>query len=240
MDQGDLGRNVICVKWGDKFSSDDVNRLYRMVKRNVSLPFTFYCMTEDPSGIDPDVNIIPLNLKLDLRAWWWKICLFENNIVPGDVNVYFDLDVVIQNNIDHFFNVGNKIKIIDHSEKDGLYPISGDHGSVTYYNSSILAWKNNTASDIFSLFFVNSALYRKVYVGLDRFLFNEISNNRFVAWEDNDYYFRTKQGQDIIPNDKIPHSWGSIAAYFYPEKNVCVFNQSHEPKFYKGYEDYFL
>jgi hypothetical protein len=77
-------------------------------------------------------------------------------------------------------------------------------------------------------------------VGLDRFLFNEISNNRFDAWDDSDYYFRIKVGQDLIPNDKIREEWGSIASYFYPEKKVCVFNQATEPKFYKGYEDYFL
>jgi hypothetical protein len=240
LDQRALGQNVICVKWGDKFSSDHVNRLYRMVRKNTSLPFTFYCMTEDPAGIDTNINIVPLNLELELHSWWWKICLFKHNLVPGKVNVYFDLDVVIQNNIDHFFDVGNKIKIIDTSFTDGDKLINFDNGSINYYNSSILAWKNNTTGSIFSDFFVNSSLYKRVYVGLDRFLFNEISNQRFEPWGEDDYYFRTKQGQNLKPNDKVPHPQGSIASYFYPEKKVCVFNQAHEPKFYKGYEDYFL
>ena len=236
MDQGALGRNVICVKWGDKFSSDHVNRLHRMVRKNVSLPFTFYCMTEDPSGIDPDVNIVPLNLELELHAWWWKICLFENNIVPGNVNVYFDLDVVIQNNVDDFFNVGNRMKIIDHSLDDMWF----DAGSFYHYNSSILAWKNNTMHSIYAQFFCNSILYKNLYVGLDRFLSNEISNNKFEPWEENDYYFRIKQNGSINPTEKVSSVGGSFAAWHLPQRKVCIFNQAHEPKFYKGYEDYFL
>jgi hypothetical protein len=39
------------MKWGDKFPSEYVNRLYAMVNRNLSIPFRFVCFTENDSGI---------------------------------------------------------------------------------------------------------------------------------------------------------------------------------------------
>jgi hypothetical protein len=114
MDTGSLEYNVICVKWGDKFSPEHVNRLYRMAKKNISLPFNFYCWTEDATGLYDEINIVPLDETLDLKAWWWKLTLFKENELNG-VNLFLDLDVVIQNNIDHLFDIAehNKLTLID-------------------------------------------------------------------------------------------------------------------------------
>ena len=42
---------VVCLKYGDKYSADYVNKLYNGVKRNLTVPFEFVCYTEDPKGI---------------------------------------------------------------------------------------------------------------------------------------------------------------------------------------------
>ena len=52
--------NIICMKWGDKYGADYVNRLYGMVNRNLTLPFNFVCFTENPEGIHSNVKICPL------------------------------------------------------------------------------------------------------------------------------------------------------------------------------------
>ena len=39
-------RNVICIKWGDKFGANYVNSLYNMVERNLTLPHRFICFTD--------------------------------------------------------------------------------------------------------------------------------------------------------------------------------------------------
>ena len=39
--------HVVSVKWGDKYPSSYVNRLYGMVVRNLSLSHTFHCLTEE-------------------------------------------------------------------------------------------------------------------------------------------------------------------------------------------------
>ena len=47
--------NVLCIKWGTKYGSDYVNRLYRMVGRHLRRPFRFVCLTDEPERIDPAV-----------------------------------------------------------------------------------------------------------------------------------------------------------------------------------------
>ena len=42
--------NVLCMKWGNKYPADYVNRLYSMVARNMQRPFRFICLTEDSVG----------------------------------------------------------------------------------------------------------------------------------------------------------------------------------------------
>lgn len=102
--------NIICMKWGDKFSAEYVNKLYAMVKRNITLPFRFVCFTEDNNGIHPDVEIQPLpelNIPENIpERGWRKLSVFAKDFggLSGKT-LFLDLDVVIVDNIDDFFNV---------------------------------------------------------------------------------------------------------------------------------------
>ena len=51
---------IVCIKYGDKFSFEHVNRLYRMVKKNFKEKFDFYCHTENSEKIYEDIKIVPL------------------------------------------------------------------------------------------------------------------------------------------------------------------------------------
>ena len=88
--------NILCVKWGTKYSSDDVNRLQRNVKRYLQVPHKFYCYTDDPIGLECDY----LPITSDLEIYWNKLAMFQKDFVEGTC-LYFDIDVIIQNNIDH-------------------------------------------------------------------------------------------------------------------------------------------
>ena len=50
--------HVVCVKWGNKYPSIYVNVLKNMVARHTSVTYQFTCLTDDPNGIDEDVNIM--------------------------------------------------------------------------------------------------------------------------------------------------------------------------------------
>ena len=92
---------VLCLKHGTKYPSEYVNTLYNMVKRNCTLDFEFVCLTDDVTGIDPNIKI--LSLPKTLKGWWCKPYMFSNDLPLKGTVLYMDLDVVISNNIDHLF-----------------------------------------------------------------------------------------------------------------------------------------
>lgn len=236
--------NIYCVKHGDKYSADHVNRLYRMVKKNTTVPFKFYCLTEDPKGITDDVNIIPLDETLKMKAWWWKICLFQEGM-PEGINTYFDLDVVIQSNIDCLNTfVNNRLQLIDYSQIDTEIPL-GETDSlgavVTFYNSSIMCWETNVFTDVYHKLVSDYGLYEKVYIGLDRFFTYEVDQSRFapLPWI---MYSRRNGPYDKYtePTDTLRHHGGRYELWHEKDYKVCIFNNAFDSAFYLGYEKYLL
>lgn len=103
-------QTVICIKWGQRYGADYVNRLASMVWRHSKRNTRLVCFTEDPSGIDPRVEIAPLppfpNIPERVQwTGWRKLSLWQHPLhdLQGDV-LFFDLDVVITGPIDDFFD----------------------------------------------------------------------------------------------------------------------------------------
>ena len=95
------------MKWGDKFSSEYVNRLYGMVSRNINIKFRFVCFTENSEGIRSEVEIQELP-ELELppgspERGWRKLTVFKKNFggLSGPT-LFLDLDIVIVGNLDVF------------------------------------------------------------------------------------------------------------------------------------------
>ena len=51
--------NVVCIKYGRYYGPEYVNRLFASVARNLTRPFRFVCVTNDVSGIRPEVECVP-------------------------------------------------------------------------------------------------------------------------------------------------------------------------------------
>ena len=83
--------NVICVKWGTKYSASDVNRLKRNVERYLTIPHKFICYTEDPKDLECDTISIPADN--DLEIYWNKLAMFQKDFIEGTC-LYFDIDAV--------------------------------------------------------------------------------------------------------------------------------------------------
>ena len=214
---------ISCVKWGDKFSHVHVNRLYRMCQKNMQEEFTFTCYTEDPTDIDGGINIIPLDESLDLETWWWKLCLFQNT--SDEVNLFFDLDVVIQNDITH---------IKDYVEKDKLMMIKAywkpwlENPVPTIkrqydmnLNSSVLLWTGDL-TDIWNRFIDDPEFYMMKYKGIDSHLcFDHTEKLNFFPR--GEIYSRA-YGIDETDYWYTPGSPGPEKMYFSELHNVCIFN----------------
>lgn len=102
-------KQLICMKWGTLYGADYVNRLYRMIARNITGPFRLICLTDDAEGITPEVQCYPCP-TIPLRApecnyGWRKVTLWAKQIPgfeSGDV-LFLDLDTVITGSLDCFF-----------------------------------------------------------------------------------------------------------------------------------------
>jgi hypothetical protein len=99
-----MSNHVICVKWGNKYPSQYVNVLKNMCQRHITVPFEFHCLTEDPKGLDPDIQIIKLPTHPGIKTWWSKLYMFSPELPVQGTILYFDLDIIVFRNIDRLFS----------------------------------------------------------------------------------------------------------------------------------------
>ena len=117
---------VICMKWGNKYGCEYVNRLYNMVARNTTVDFKFVCFTDNGDGIDPNVEIRPLpdmDLPEGPERGWRKLATFRSDIGLEGRVLFLDLDTVIVSNIDDYFRLEGDFYVIKHwypSKKQGV------------------------------------------------------------------------------------------------------------------------
>lgn len=127
--------NIVCVKWGNKYGAEYVNRLYAAVQRHTTKPHQFHCYTDDAVGLNPNVitHALPAG---DLEGWWNKMYLFnrDNGIAVGEQIFYIDLDTLITGNIDHIVNtVADRIVMLE----DFYYGIARSAGRIA---SGLMMW----------------------------------------------------------------------------------------------------
>ena len=169
--------NVICVKFGTKYNSQFVNKLYHDIKRLTKSEFKFYCYTDDPTGIDREVNIIlPLG-RPTLKGVWNKLRLFDPEMPFKGKTYFFDLDVKIQKDpLTHTDERDwEKLTLVHSHWKVGkLYNRLSNYD--VKINSSVMMW--DTENEYMEKYWdhFNTGLrdyYLRKYVGIDRFIVHE-------------------------------------------------------------------
>ena len=101
-------QTVVCMKWGDRYPSLFVNRLWSMIRRHTTRETRLICYTDDSTGIDSDVLVRPLPdilIPSYAESLWRKVSLWRSDLpdLSGDI-LFFDLDMVITGSIDSFFD----------------------------------------------------------------------------------------------------------------------------------------
>jgi hypothetical protein len=172
-------KQIICMKWGTVYSADYVNRLYNMVARYTTPPFTFYCLTDQPDGIRPEVVIRPCP-SADIprpMCWggWRKVSLWAPEVVglTGEC-LFLDLDIIITGPLDEFFT----------------YQGSADYMVMRNYttpdrrigNTSVFRFRVGSHPDVLERLLANPLEMRKQYSNSQTFISNTISTMDF--WPD--------------------------------------------------------
>ncbi|EJL50341.1 hypothetical protein PMI09_05192 [Rhizobium sp. CF122] len=112
-------KQVICISWGTKYGAPFINRLYAMVRRNITPPFTFTCFTDNRADLNPEIlceDLPPLdveNMPVRTKGIWPKARLWGPKLgkLSGPV-LFLDLDLVIVGSLDSFFEVGEPDDVI--------------------------------------------------------------------------------------------------------------------------------
>lgn len=137
--------DVMCIKWGDKYGADHVNRLARGVAKHMDRPFRFHCFTDDPCGIDAGIELRPLpqepfeeamvaamTRKTGRQGAWRKVSLFKQGL-EGLTNrrMILDLDIIITGDLGTLIDLAPDKVCMRHEWRYERLREDGGHGSFT-------------------------------------------------------------------------------------------------------------
>jgi len=144
---------VICVNTGDKYSDWHTDNLKHMIDQYSGLKYDFFeCITDDVYD--------------DERGVFNKLQMFQR--FTNGQNIYFDLDVLIKNDCNHFLR--KKFTLCHAWWRESFH---------TPLNSSIVSWEGDV-SHIFNLFEQDPDYYMFKYNrGIDQYIFENFDYHTY-------------------------------------------------------------
>lgn len=168
---------VVCLKYGDKYSAEYVNKLHSMVSRNLTIEHEFVCFTENTTGLNKNIQVRNLPLELGISGWWFKPLFFNPALFPDSTILYMDLDIIIFRNIDNLF-----------LHKPTSFCIIRDFNrylikNYQKFNSSIFRIESGQHASVYTEFLKNSKSIMNRYPG-DQDWIRQCISNDFEFWPD--------------------------------------------------------
>ncbi|MDO8845413.1 MAG: hypothetical protein Q7U98_13010 [Methylicorpusculum sp.] len=101
-------KQIVCMKWGNKYGPEYVNKLYGMVRRNLEGEIRFVCLTDHAEGIRKEVECYPCPEIAIPEPFcnypWRKVSLWADQLDHmDDTWLFLDLDIVVTNKLDELF-----------------------------------------------------------------------------------------------------------------------------------------
>lgn len=186
---------IVCLKHGTKYNADYVNRLYNMTQRHCTVPHRFACITEDPTNLNPAIKVISLP-RTKLQGWWLKPYIFSSEIPLTGTLLFFDLDIVIVKNIDHFWDFHpEKFCIIKDFNRSNI-------PGWNKFNSSAFKMPKGHFNYVWDKLIADTRQTNKMHGDQD-WIFSQVKSN-FVYWPDDwiqSYKWEIRSKSDIIRID---------------------------------------
>jgi len=186
------------------YGSEHVNVLYHSIKRNTTVPFRFICVTDDPEGIDSNIEVVNLWDKCrHLGGCLNRMFVFDKSMasILGDRFVCIDLDCVIVSNIDNILNRTENFVINQFESK-------GSHNQK--YNGGLFLMSAGCRQQVWDLFDFNlspatiSDLHQtKNMVGDDQSWIQHILGDNEAIFTHNDgvYDYNFLNPKDTLPDN---------------------------------------
>lgn len=215
----------LCYKWGKKYSSIYVNRLYAMVKKNYDGHFFFHCITDNADGIRPEVIIEDLNENNGFRSTKEKVFTVEklSSFKHGFLNcegpyVLLDLDILIHSDLTEYLNsCFTELRIIYNYWASHRLIISHYGHSYCPINTSFVTWKGDQANHIYEFYRDNLDKIFRIYWSLDHSLYY-LQENKYSFHPPGIVY--TYNAGAVWPDDLM-------IAQYKEDYKICIFNNSH-------------
>ena len=215
--------HIVCLKHGDKYGVEYVNRLYSMCKRNSNVPFNFACITEDTNGMNPDIKHIPLP-RYKLSGWWFKPWVLSNEFPLKGTILFLDLDLVIINNIDNLWTYNPKDFCIIRDFNRCLV------ANWDKFNSSVFRFESGQYRHVWDNL-VNNLEQVKRHPGDQDWIYNQIKTS-YSFWPDQwikSYKWEVRNRSELI-KDEYGRRFKTIAdPKIERETSILVFHGEPNP-----------
>lgn len=116
---------VVTMKFGTKYESEWVNRLFRAVSRNLTVPHDFVCFTDDHNGLAPQIHV---EKRPDIGGWWNHLHIFSG--WTDKKQMMIDVDDVVVGSLDELAIYGGYLinsDVYDPANVDGGFQIVPPH-----------------------------------------------------------------------------------------------------------------
>jgi hypothetical protein len=126
------------------YTRDYVARLAGMVARHLDRPYRFVCLTDQPKDVPKGVEAIRVpRLPDQVKAWWWKLRVFDPAIGLRDRVLYIDLDSIVVGSLAPLLDLPASLALVPdegsqfHTKDSGLKLIKRFNGSVMAFDAGV-------------------------------------------------------------------------------------------------------
>lgn len=229
--------HFLCIKWGNKYSPEYVNNLYKMVQQNYSKRFKFICYTDEPEGIEKSIKIRPIPNVDPLHPKYWfgqenfcwdraKFLVLNSHhwLKTKGPFCYLDLDVIIQNNIDEIDELSKSPHMFYSNWEDPRVlkdrRFSDIRGSL--YNSSVMLWCTDQGEKIYNdVMKHKDTVFKTFFKGTDNYYpyrEHDVVGDNYWTFLPDDWVYSYNRGR-TYPDDVTQHLYRENSKF-------CIFEDS--------------
>ena len=218
---------VLCLKHGDKYSYDYVNRLYNMVERHCTLDYEFVCLTDNSEGLNENITVI--DIPKGLEGWWCKVYMYSKDLPIKGTILYMDLDVVIADNIDRLFTYRNPEWCVIRDFSRVMRP------SWQKYNSSVIRFQTGQLNDVWERFLRDQKKIQSRLFGDQDWLYEAtFTKNPATFWPDSwilSWKWEVRKTKEFAPGGLRGNRTLKTIEDVVPRKEccICVFHGDPNP-----------